>query len=155
MWCRGAVLALTLALAGCGLTPLYGAGGAGLALQDRFAVTTPDTTLGYHLRDRLEERFGTGTDLALSVETRTTSATAAFTREGDITRQSLLGAADWSVIEAASGAPVAQGSVQTFTSYSATGSTIGTQTARTDAERRLAVALADLIAADLTLQVIP
>ena len=52
LWLSG-VAALMLVLSGCGFTPLYGeTATAGLS---RVVVETPDTRLGYRLRERLEE----------------------------------------------------------------------------------------------------
>jgi len=52
LWLGGAA-ALMLAVSACGFTPLYGeAATAGLS---RVVVETPDTRLGYRLRERLED----------------------------------------------------------------------------------------------------
>ncbi|WP_370237655.1 LPS assembly lipoprotein LptE [Brevundimonas sp.] len=52
LWLSG-VAALMLVLSGCGFTPLYGeTATAGLS---RVVVETPDTRLGYRLRERLED----------------------------------------------------------------------------------------------------
>ncbi|MBU2167752.1 MAG: hypothetical protein KKF88_07945 [Alphaproteobacteria bacterium] len=52
LWLGGAA-ALMLVVSACGFTPLYGeATTAGLS---RIAVETPDTRLGYRLRERLED----------------------------------------------------------------------------------------------------
>ena len=52
LWLSG-VAALMLVLSGCGFTPLYGeTATAGLS---RLVVETPDTRLGYRLRERLED----------------------------------------------------------------------------------------------------
>ena len=52
LWLSG-IAALSVALSACGFTPLYGEATAmGLS---RVAVETPDTRLGYRLRERLED----------------------------------------------------------------------------------------------------
>lgn len=45
---------LALGLSGCGFTPLYGDAGVGSGLS-RIAISTPDTRLGYRLREQLDD----------------------------------------------------------------------------------------------------
>ena len=47
--------------------------------------------------------------------------------------------------DAATGRQITSGTVEAFTSYAATGSTVATQAAEDDARARLAVLLADMI----------
>ncbi len=138
-------------LAGCGFAPAFGTGGAAATLRNAVMVDAPDTVPGFHLRTRITERLGAATAprFTLAVTLRQEQKAAAITTEGDTTRVNLLGFVDWAVTDAA-GSIVAQGKSQTFTSYSATGSTVATQTAASDAEKRLVTALADMIVADLT-----
>lgn len=99
------------------------------------------------MRGRLEERLGVTSEplFVLSVTQTAISSTSAITADGDTTRFNVIGTAKWALTDATSGAEVAAGEVQTFTGYAATGSTTATQAAATDANRRLSVALADLI----------
>ena len=53
LWLAG-LAGLMLALSACGFTPLYGET-AGTASLSRVSVETPDTRLGYRLRERLED----------------------------------------------------------------------------------------------------
>jgi len=148
---RSAVLAM-LALAGCGLTPVYGPGGAGAALRGNVVYVTPATKAGFALRNRLKTRLGTqdgAADYQLIVQSVETRDAAAVTSDGDITRFSILGTAKWTVIKG--DVTLGSGTVETFTSYAATGSTVATQAAEEDAVARLSVALADLIVADVIL----
>ena len=146
---RTALLGL-LAVAGCGFRPAYAPGGGAAGLQGAVAVATPDTATGFALRTRLEERLGPANAprfhlrAAMTVEREA----AAISGEGDITRLNLVGAADWTLQDTA-GAALLEGRSQSFTSYSATGSTVATQAAEVDARDRLAVILADMIVADL------
>ena len=147
---RGAFLAL-LALAGCGLSPVYGTGGAGSALFDNTAYVTPATEAGFAMRKQLETRLGVAQVSSFQLTTTIAEArdAAAVTSDGDITRFSILGVADW--VLAQDEQTVATGTVETFTSYAATGSTVATQAAEDAAVARLALALADLIVADVLL----
>ena len=137
------------ALAACGFTPVYGPN----SLRGRVEVRTPATVAGYRLGTTLIERFGPAevADYQLSVTLDEETTTAAQTIDGDSTRFDLNGTAGWTLTKA--GAAIASGTAQTFTSYSATGSTIATQTAERDARERLSVALADIIIANVTLSV--
>lgn len=146
---RAALLGL-LGLAACGFTPVYGPGGVGAAWQNAVAIEAPDTVLGFRMAGRLGEQFGPATNAryTLGVTPQAAPVSATITEDGDITRFNLTGNAMW-VLRDATGASVADGLVQTFTSYSATGTTVATQAAEADAERRLAIALADLVVAQL------
>ncbi len=142
---RGVVLG-ALGLAGCGLTPVYGTGGTATALRGAVAFDAPDTVAGYRLRARLIERLGmtrTAT-FQLAVEMTQTPTPATITTDGDTTRFNLVGAAKW-VLRDVADVVLKDGTVDAFTSYSATGSTVATKSAETDAQARLSVALADLI----------
>lgn len=148
---RAALLGL-LALAGCGLTPAFGTGGQAQVLHNAVRLAAPDTVAGFRLRERLEERLGVATSprFGLNVDLTSAPTPATITTDGDTTRFNLESAADWALTDMA-GLELATGTVNTFTSYSATGSTVATQAAANDAADRLAVALADLIAARLIL----
>ena len=128
---RRAAFCGVLALVGCGFTPVYAPGGAGDLLQNNIAFTSPETV-----------------DFTLEVLLSSERDAATVTTDGDTTRFDIIGIAAWTLIEVATGTS-RTGRAQTFTSYSTTGSTVATQTAETDAERRLSVALADLIGAQL------
>lgn len=147
------VLLGLLALAGCGFSPVYGPGGTGEVWQNTVTVNTPDSVLGFRLAGRLGDVLGkpTAAQFALDVTPQVEPVPATITEEGDITRFNLTGKATWILTDLA-GAPVSDGLVQTFTSYSATGSTVATQAAEADAHSRLAIALADLIVQQLLTQ---
>lgn len=149
---RRAALLGALALGACGFVPVYGPDGSGAALRNKIAVETPTSVAGFRLGTALIERFGPTADAqyVLTVALSETRSAAAQTIVGDTTRFDLTGIAGWSLADLA-GAVVAQGEAQTFTSYSATGSTVATQTAERDARERLSLALADIIVADVIL----
>ena len=146
---RSALLGL-LGVAGCGLTPVYGTQGAATALRGTVAFQAPETVAGYRLRSRFIEKLGQTVtpQFTLTVSMSQTPTPATITTDGDTTRFNLVGGADW-VMSDAVGKALARGTVETFTSYSATGSTVATQAAERDAQARLSVALADLIIARL------
>ena len=148
---RASLLGL-LAFAGCGLTPIYGTGGQAQVLRNAVAFTSPNTVEGFRLRERLEERLGRASEprFDLSVTMSKDAAPATITPEGDITRFNINGTAEWALSDK-TGQTLGTGTVSTFTGYSATGSTVATQTAANDAADRVAIALADLIAARLIL----
>lgn len=148
---RTALLGL-VGLAGCSLTPVYGPNGGANALRGSVAFSMQDTVAGYRMRERFIERLG-ATDqrrFLLSVEQTQSPTTATITSDGDKTRFNLVGTAQYNLTDL-NGQGVLSGEVETFTSYSATGSTIATQAAEVDASERLSIALADLIVARLLL----
>lgn len=147
---RRGVLLGALGLAGCGLTPVYGTQGTAAALRGAVAVTAPETVAGYRLRSRFIERLGPVSEarFQLTVTIAQTPTPATITTDGDTTRFNLIGAATW-ILSDLAGTVLKDGTVETFTSYSATGSTVATQAVETDAAARLSVALADLIIARL------
>lgn len=104
------------------------------------------------MRARLIDRLGDTVQAryTLSVAMTETPSPATITLDGDTTRFNLVGTAAWTLVDVA-GDVVKGGDVETFTSYSATGSTVATQAAKTDARARLSVALADLIVSRLIL----
>ena len=147
-------LALLGLLAGCGLTPVYGPNGEARVLQNALTIEAPDTVAGFRLRERLTERFGAATldRYALTVTIDATLSPATISEDGVTTRFNLTGEAQYT-LTTPDGMAVTAGTVNTFMGYSATGSTVATQAAATDAQARLSVALADLIAARLVLYV--
>jgi len=103
------------------------------------------------MRTHLETRLGvaTGPQFELVTTLSETRDAAAVTSDGDITRFRIVGTSTWVLMQGE--ATLATGAVETFTSYAATGSTVATQAAESDAVARLSVALAELIIADLLL----
>jgi LPS-assembly lipoprotein len=141
---RVALLGL-LGLAGCGFAPMYG---DGAATQGIFAFESDESVLGFRLRARLANRLGQTANPQFAVKaTLTVSERAATITEGnDTSRLNVIGSANWSLIDLATNQQIKTGKVEGFTSYSASASTVATQTAKDDAGARLAVILADLIA---------
>ncbi|SFR55592.1 LPS-assembly lipoprotein [Yoonia tamlensis] len=140
---RFAILGL-LALGGCGFAPVYG---NGTGLRGLIAFETDETVAGYRFGAQLEERLGLATAPRYLLRVTQTRAqrSAAIAEDGDTTRYNVTGTARWTLTDSASSEEVAQGQVDAFTSYSATGSTVATQTATVDADARLSVILADMV----------
>ncbi|WBU56791.1 LPS assembly lipoprotein LptE [Paracoccus sediminicola] len=144
---RVAVLAGIAALAACALTPAYGPGGSGTALQGRVALQEANDIDSFALNRRLSERLGPEQAARYELQYRLTTAVVAQAINASevATRYSLNGTADFVLTDSATGAAITRGRASSFTSYSATGTTIATTTAERDARERLMVMLADQI----------
>ena len=131
-------------LAGCGFVPLHS--GTGVP-QEAFVFETGDSVADFRLREQLIRRLGPMAFAQYSLKTtlRISERAAAIADDGDTSRLNVIGTADWSVVDIATDTQLGNGTVEAFTSYSATGSTVATQTARDDARARLSVILADMI----------
>ncbi len=144
---RRTLLWLPLALAACGFTPAYGPNGPAAGLQGSVSVASPDDKNSFDLVERLEERLGrpkaVSYDMTYTIKTEAVGV--GITPDNAITRYNLKGSIDWALIARASGARVTGGEVHSFTSYSATGSTVAGLSAEEDAARRLMRLLADQI----------
>jgi LPS-assembly lipoprotein len=138
-------------LAGCGFTPSLGPGGAAEGLQGAIRVNDPGNKNAFDLVERLEERIGRPATARFDLGyTITTGAIGVgITPDNAITRYNLTGRVDWTLTERATGTRVAGGRVNSFTSYSATGSTVAGLAAEEDAAFRLMRILADQIVSRL------
>ena len=136
-----------MALAACGFAPAYGPGSPAEGLQGRIHVASPTDKNGFDLVERLEERLGRPQAPAydLSFAIRTGRVGVGITPSEAITRYHLTGSIDFTLTSQVTGARVAGGTVDGFTAYSATGSTVASQTAEEDAAFRLMRMLADQI----------
>lgn len=137
-----------LALTGCGFAPAFGPDGGAVALQGRIAFVTGEGRFGYRLTEHLERRLGQSSApfYTLSIETTVTESPVAVASDNTATRINLPAVASYKFSDE-NDVVLTSGTVQTFTSYSATGSTVATRTARQAAEDRLARMLADLVVA--------
>lgn len=145
---RAVLVGAVAVLGGCGFVPAYGTNGAASALSGQVEIETPDTVAGFRLADNLRARLGDTTGeplyrLVTRLDIRETGV--AVTREGAVTRLNLVGVATFQLIRLSDGTTVLDGTSDSFTSYSTTDSTVATESARDDAEERLAAILADQI----------
>ncbi len=140
-------LASLLALAACGFSPVYAPGGTASALRGKVEVAAPATVDSYLLVQNLENRLGRPNlplyNLALILTIHEQGQ--AITAESEITRYSLMGQVDYVLRDIGGEAIIAAGSVNNFTGYSATGSTVETLAAERDARARLMAILAEQI----------
>ena len=138
------------ALAGCGFTPVYGPGGSAEGLRGRISIATPADEEGAALVRRLEDRLGRASsgDLELTADIRLKESAIGFLPDGELSRFNVDGQVDWELRDQ-TGRAVASGQERSFTSYSATSTTVATTFAQRDARRRLMVILADRMVADL------
>jgi LPS-assembly lipoprotein len=153
---RRAVLLALLAVGACGFTPALAPGGDMLKLRNTVAVSAPDTIAGFAIRSRLIDRLGRATApiATLSVNVEEALDVAAQSQSGATLRYNVVGAAGWQ-LTAADGTVWGSGQVDGFTSYAATGSTVATQSAATDAVGRLMIILGDKVVAQLMLLDLP
>ena len=144
---RAALGGLLLALAGCGFTPVMGPSGSGGALRATIRPVEPDSDLAFAFVRQFEERLGRAGDPTweLVYAIVTTREALAIDGSNNITRYNLEGRIDWSVVPVGGTEPLISGLDRTFTAYAATGSTVSTLESERDAERRLAVILADRV----------
>ena len=143
------------ALAGCGFTPAYGPGGSAEGLRGRIRVAGPEDEEGFALVRRLEERLGRGeaAEYELQADIFLSEEALGFLPDGSISRYNVLGRVRWRLVRLDDGSLALSGIEKSFTSYSATSTTVATTLAERDARRRLMVSIADRITADLILRV--
>lgn len=141
---RRAALFGLLALGGCGFAPVHSTNDR---LRGLVSFDTANNVDGFRLRAQLERRLGRSEGPAYSLDVTVSVArrAAAITSNRESVRFNLRGTARWILTEIGSGDRIDRGEVQSFTSYSATGSTVATEAASDDARARLMVILADLI----------
>ncbi|RRH75549.1 LPS assembly lipoprotein LptE [Falsigemmobacter faecalis] len=132
-------------VAACGFSPAMAPGGAGHALWEQVQIDDPAERTGFNYVTRMEERLGRAIRprFRLTWTFATQAVGAAVTPSGNITRYSLIGRVNYSLIRIEGGQTVTSGSLESFTSFNNSGSTLASVTAERDAYERLAVILAD------------
>ena len=140
-----------LVLAACGFQPVYGPGGTGTALQNAVQVDAPNDAYSYTLVREIETRLGRAASprYALALTVDTSEEGLAIDSEDNTRRYNLLGTTAYALRDLDSGQIVTSGKVESFTGYSATGTTVATRAAELDAQERLMVILADLVVSRL------
>ena len=158
----GQTLAAVGFVAACGYTPVYGPGGSAAQFQAQVAMDAPGNRNEFDLVHQLEQRLGHTTNpiYQLSYQIVTTQDGVGVTPEQEIIRFNVVGEVTYTLTKINSGEVLTNGSVDTFTGYSAgavdvtasppsTNATIATLSAQRDANARLMVALADQIVTQL------
>ena len=134
-----------LPLAACGFEPVYAPGSTASTLVGRTSFDTPINEDTFDLVRQLERRLGRAdsAQFALSVVPKVREESLAIVGSQSITRVNIIGTANYTLLDTGSGQVLLSGSVDTFTSYSASGNTASTVAARRDARNRLMISLAD------------
>ncbi|MFE3835903.1 LPS assembly lipoprotein LptE [Pseudogemmobacter sonorensis] len=149
MWLpdRRFLLLMPLAAAACGFSPAYAPGGAAASLMGRVRAADPTTKDAFDFVERIEERLGRPEDhrYDLTYRIATERVGVGITADNRITRQNLRGSVEYVLTRAGSGERITEGSVRSFTAYSAIGSTVAGLSAEEDAAHRLMRILADEI----------
>jgi len=140
-----------LALAACGFTPVNAPGETGSVLQGAVQIAEPIDRNTFLLVRHLEERLGRpgSPQFALSLNVTASAVGLGIDPAGNTNRFNLLGGAGYVLTDLATGSQVTSGTVNSFTGYSATDSTVATLAAERDARERLMVILGDQIVARL------
>ncbi|WP_420862054.1 LPS assembly lipoprotein LptE [Algirhabdus cladophorae] len=145
---RRLILLGGLATAGCQFAPVYSDRND---LWGAFAFTAPKNRLGFVLKQRLEDRMGQPQspryDVALSLSN--SLQRNAITADGTTTRFKVFGTVSYTLKPFQTKTVLHNGTVNSFTSYSNTGTTVANTTARQDASDRLMSLLADQLVARL------
>lgn len=137
-------------MAACGFTPAYGPEGPGTALRGQITLAEPSDRDGFEFRNRLEDRLGRAqgaTRYRMNYSIATEPVGAGVQPSGAITRYTLRGKAKYVLVTEATGQTAASGVVESFTSWSTSGSTVATLASEEDANRRLMIILADQVVA--------
>lgn len=148
MWfSKRAFMLSAVALAGCGFTPAYGPKGGAGKLLGAVQPDAPKTESEFNFTRQIAKRFGPAPSprYRLSYQISTETIGQAITQDNATTRYSLSGRASYKLSDATSNAVLLTGEVASFTSWSATGTTLATQSAQDSAYERLMVMLADQI----------
>ncbi|MDD9923491.1 MAG: LPS assembly lipoprotein LptE [Boseongicola sp.] len=145
------LLSLT-ALAGCGFEPVYAPGSVTRDLRGRIAFLPPSDEEGFALVNRLEERLGRpeAADLTLAASIKIREQAVGFLPDGSISRYNVLGELPWQITDGDT--VVLDGREESFTSYSATSTTVATRAAQRNARERLMVILADRVVTSIMAQ---
>lgn len=142
------------ALAGCGFAPAYGPSGSATRLRNAILVDEPDTRPAYLLTREIEEKLGRASPgrFGLSYSISLDEEAIAISSDNVTTRYNLLGSVTYALRDLSDGAVLVSGKADSFTGYSASGTTVSAQAAERDAEARLMVILADQIIRRLTVE---
>ena len=140
-----------LALMACGFTPVYGPNGSANVLLNSVLVQELKNREGYLLTKQIEKRLGRATDPRFNLGVTVTTSETALNVDstGNINRYNVLGLVEYTLRDTQTGQIAASGRVNSFTGYSASGTTVSAQAAKEDAQERLMIILADLLISNL------
>lgn len=140
-------LLATLPLAACGFTPVYAPDAPANSLRGAVKMDDPKTPDEFDIVRQIEARLGRPDTpvYALSITPRVTDESLTVVGARDITRFNLIGIARYALRPLGAEDALISGTVNSFTSYSATGTTVSTLSAERDARSRLMIILADLV----------
>jgi LPS-assembly lipoprotein len=153
----GAAL-LAATLAGCGFAPLYGEGTPAAGMRGQVAVDVIEGAPGLDMRERLVTRLGPADTPThrLAVDLDFERVGVALTTQNVTTRFDVIAEASFALVPLAGGPAVVTGDLRAVSGVSAPDtpaiSAFATESAERDAQRRLAVLLADRIVMQLALQ---
>lgn len=146
------VLALVLPLTACGFRPLYGEQGAGtnnaLALST-ITIEAPETSVGRKLKFDLLDNLNNGGEQPVSPAYRLTmfpknySQNVAVQQDASVTRATFVLVVPYVLISNATGKVVHRSTARARSSYNRGDSEFANLSAREDAEKRTAEAVAD------------
>ena len=115
-------------------------------LSSRVRVAEPNDRNEFNLATRLRDRLTPGgNDFDLRYSLKVVGADAGITPDQVITKRQIDGSVVYTLVDSATGATIATGTVESFTTYGTTGTTASTAFARTAAFERLMTILADKI----------
>ena len=131
---------------------MYAPGGAGAGLRGRIDIVPPADEEGFALVKRLEARLGAAqtAEYVLDANIRIKEQAVGRLPDGSISRYNVLGQVPWQLMRGDD--PVLSGTEESFTSYSATSTTVATIVAQRAARERLMVIVADRITATILAQ---
>jgi LPS-assembly lipoprotein len=141
-------LALTLPLGACGFSPVYQ---DNANLRGAFEFNAPSSRVGFVLTKQLEDRLGRASNAKydLKMTPSISQRTGAISTSNVRTRFIVTGRVGYQIRLAGTDTVLKSGSADSFTSYSATGSTIATASGSDAAQDRVMVLLADQLVGEI------
>lgn len=138
-------------LAGCGFTPTYGDNGAAKGLVNQIVFDEPSNNSTYLMVRNLEDRLGrvAAGKYGMSISVETLERSTGKTIDGVTSRYDIEGEATFALRNLETGEVLHSGKTRNFTGYSATGTSVATLSAQTDAYERLMMILTDQTVASL------
>lgn len=145
------IAGLSLGLASCGFTPMYGNGSAARGLEN-VQVETGEERVDFMLQEALLDAMGSrraGDGRTLRTETELRATQLGIGADAIARRFAIRLSVDYQLVDDRSGDVLFSGSVTAETSYNASSAAYASQTAQLDAEERAAQDAADRITMQL------